>query len=208
MNPIFQLNKEAACEAGSLPFISETGFYGTRITEAKYVFGKEPSKSQGLEFAVTSPQGDARFISVWFVGKDGNTSASGFNMINAMMAITKVQAVTQVQRGDASYAPELEGKEIGMVLQKVLTSKADGSDSYKFELKQVAHAQTQKTAKELYAQAPAEAVAKLLASLTDRDDRKKGQQHQGGYGQPAGGPAPAGNAPGNAAPAYDSDLGW
>lgn len=217
-NFVFQFNQQSAMAAGSLPFISETGAYVGDIKEAKYVFGQNGSKSAGLEFSISTPEGDARYLAVYFQGRDGNTSHSGYDLINAMLGINKMQGFTQVQRGNDSFAPELEGKKLGFILQKVLTTKNDGSDSYKFEIKQVFHPGTRKTFGELVENKPAELVDKLVATLKDKDQRKKGQQQSGGYGhqqgagdgwgEPNNGPMggmPESNTPSGMAGGYD---GW
>lgn len=181
-NFVFQFNQQAAMAAGSLPFISETGAYVGDIKEAKYVFGQNGSKSAGLEFAISTPEGEARYLAIYFQGRDGNTAQSGYDLINAMMGINKLQGLSQVQRGNESFAPELEGKKLGFILQKCLITKNDGSDSYKFEIRQVFHPGTRKTFGELVENKPAELVDKLVATLKDKDQRKKGQQTGGGYG--------------------------
>ncbi|MEG2114637.1 MAG: DUF669 domain-containing protein, partial [Hafnia sp.] len=75
-----------------------------------------------------------------------------------------------------TIAPEFTGKKIGLLLQKILTSKQDGSDSYKFEVKLAFLPQTKQTLKEAAGRDPAVTVDQYAASLTVKDERKKPQQ--------------------------------
>lgn len=217
MSFTFQFNQQSAMAAGSLPFISETGAYVGDIKEAKYVFGQNGSKSAGLEFSISTPDGDARYLAVYFQGRDGNTAQGGYDLINAMLGINKMQGFTQQQRGNESFAPEFEGKKLGFILQKILTTKTDGTDSHKFEIRQVFHPGTRKTFGELVENKAAELVDKLVATLKDKDQRKKGQQQAGGYGhqqtggdswgEPSGavvGGQPDSNLPSGAQGGYDN----
>lgn len=79
------------------------------------------------------------------------------------------------------HCKELEGKPIGFVLQKVLYTKNDGGDGYRFEIRQAFGANTRKTYKEAIDGTPAEAVDKLVASLTDRDERLPSTPGLGGH---------------------------
>lgn len=73
------------------------------------------------------------------------------------------------------------GKKVGLFLQKVLRTKDDGSDTYRFELRHVFQVGTRKTYAEHSENAPAEAIAALEASMKDKDERTNngGQQFSG-----------------------------
>ena len=92
------------------------------------------------------------------------------------MGLCKLNTLSQQQKGEYSIAPEFTGKQIGLLLQKILTSKMDGSDSYKFEIKLAFLPQTRQTLKEALGREPAVVVDQWAASLTVKDERKKGQQ--------------------------------
>lgn len=204
----FSFSKDAAMSAGSSPFISEGGAYAGNLKGVKAVYGKGDSRSAGLEFGLTTPQGDASFLSIYCTKRDGSPSPQGEAMVSAMVAIARIQFQGPV--GLEQVAQALEGKAMGLVLQKVLQMKSDGvSETFKMDVKQVYHGGNMKTAKELYANAPAEDVAKLVASLTVRDDRKKASSYDpagGGYGVQTA--AQGGNHSPAGAPAFDEDLGW
>lgn len=50
-------------------------------------------------------------------------------MIQAIMGVTRVAELTRQFKDNKAYAPQLEGKYIGLMLQKVLRTKQDGSDT-------------------------------------------------------------------------------
>ena len=181
-NVIFQYDQEAALASGASNYITEGGAYAGTIVEAKYVFGKAPKQSAGLEFTLSTDQGEARYLSVWYQKADGSVNQYGYALIQSMMGLCKLNTLSQQQKGEYSIAPEFTGKQIGLLLQKILTSKMDGSDSYKFEIKLAFLPQTKQTLKEAIGREPAVLVDQWEASLTDKDERKKGQQ-QAGYHQ-------------------------
>ncbi|MDT8849433.1 hypothetical protein RN053_02935 [Pantoea dispersa] len=97
-------------------------------------------------------------------------------MINAIMGLTNTKQLfataVQGENGPEMHCRELEGKPIGFLLQKVLYTKGDGGDGYRFEIRQAFGTKTRKTYKEAMENLPAEAVDKLLATLSDRDERQ------------------------------------
>lgn len=181
-NVIFQYDQESAITSGASNYITEGGAYAGTIVEAKYVFGKAPKQSAGLEFTLSTDQGEARYLSVWYQKADGSVNQYGYALIQSMMGLCKLNTLSQQQKGEYSIAPEFTGKQIGLLLQKILTSKMDGSDSYKFEIKLAFLPQTKQTLKEAIGREPAVLVDQWAASLTVKDERKKGQQ-QAGYHQ-------------------------
>lgn len=181
-NVIFQYDQESAITSGASNYITEGGAYAGTIVEVKYVFGKAPKQSAGLEFTLSTDQGEARYLSVWYQKADGSVNQYGYALIQSMMGLCKLNTLSQQQKGEYSIAPEFTGKQIGLLLQKILTSKMDGSDSYKFEIKLAFLPQTKQTLKEAIGREPAVLVDQWEASLTVKDERKKGQQ-QAGYHQ-------------------------
>lgn len=181
-NVIFQYDQESAITSGASNYITEGGAYAGTIVEAKYVFGKAPKQSAGLEFTLSTDQGEARYLSVWYQKADGSVNQYGYALIQSMMGLCKLNTLSQQQKGEYSIAPEFTGKQIGLLLQKILTSKMDGSDSYKLEIKLAFLPQTRQTLKEALGREPAVVVDQWAASLAVKDERKKGQQ-QAGYHQ-------------------------
>lgn len=181
-NVIFQYDQESAITSGASSYITEGGAYAGTIVEAKYVFGKVPKQSAGLEFTLSTDQGEARYLSVWYQKADGSVNQYGYALIQSMMGLCKLNTLSQQQKGEYSIAPEFTGKQIGLLLQKILTSKQDGSDSHKMEIKLAFLPQTRQTLKEALGREPAVVVDQWAASLAVKDERKKGQQ-QAGYHQ-------------------------
>lgn len=182
-NVIFQYDQESALTSGASNYITEGGPYIGSISEAKYVFGKNGKQSAGLEFTLSTDSGEAKYLSVWYQKADGTVNQYGYSLIQSMMGLCKLNTLTQQAKGDYSIAPEFTGKQIGLLLQKILTSKQDGSDSYKMEIKLAFLPQTRQTLKEAIGREPAVVVDQWAASLTVKDERKKGQSQAASYHQ-------------------------
>lgn len=186
--PIFTFDPESAKAAGPAG-ASEGGAYAGIIKTAVFTSARDTdSQSQSMEFALDADVGTINFLRVSYIGRDGNPLRGGTAMINAIMGLTNVKALhateSRNEQGETEYhCQELEGKPIGFVLQKVLYTKNDGKDGYRFEIRQAFGTKTRKTYKEAMENLPAEVVDKLVASLTDKDER----QHGG-----AGGPSISG----------------
>ena len=181
-NVIFQYDQDSAMTSGASSYITEGGPYVGVIAEAKYVFGKNGKQSAGLEFTLSTDSGEAKYLSVWYQKADGTVNQYGYSLVQSMMGLCKLNTLTQQAKGDYSIAPEFTGKKIGLLLQKILTSKQDGSDSYKMEIKLAFLPQTRQTLKEALGREPAVVVDQWAASLVVKDERKKGQQ-QASYHQ-------------------------
>lgn len=189
--PIFTLNKELASKAGGGDFISETGYYVGSIDKAQYVVAA--TGTMGLELSVTTDGGKANYLTLYYSKSDKSIIAGGSNMIQAIMAVTGCNTLSATQvngaQGVEHVAPELQGKHLGLVLQKVLYTKNDGSDGYKFQIVTVSNQQKQ-TAKEMIEQNQAAKIDLMLETLKDKDERQAGKasnqsQSYGdtGYGQ-------------------------
>ena len=175
-NVIFTYNEESALSAGMGGFINENGAYIFTITEAELKQGVDGSKAQWVEFSGETDEGrKVQYLSVYSVKKDGQPNTFGVNMINAMMGCAGINSLTQHMASAGKYvAPEFAGKRIGLVLQKVLRSKRDGSDTYGMEIRIPFIAETRQTLQERKDGVRPEAVDKVASSLKDRDNRNKG----------------------------------
>ncbi|WP_411165534.1 DUF669 domain-containing protein [Klebsiella oxytoca] len=175
-NVIFTYNEESALSAGMGGFIYENGAYIFTITEAELKQGVDGSKAQWIEFSGEADDGrKVQYLSVYSVKKDGKPNTFGVNMINAMMGCAGINSLTQHMASAGKYvAPEFAGKRIGLVLQKVLRSKRDGSDTYGMEIRIPFIAETRQTLQERKDGVRPEAVDKVASSLKDRDNRNKG----------------------------------
>ncbi|WP_213993821.1 hypothetical protein [Sodalis sp. dw_96] len=183
---------EMAKKAGAASGISETGAYEGVITAAIYTFGRDGSKSQALELSFDSNGLKANYLRINFIGKDGQ-STFGAGLVYALMFAAGVKklepAQVQGEQGPEWHCPSLVNKKVGLFLQKVLYTKTtDGSDGYRFEIRNVFQPGTRKTYAEYSENAPAEDIAALELSMKDKDDRQRTPQHSGpaggGWGQP------------------------
>ncbi|CAI1214320.1 Uncharacterised protein [Serratia liquefaciens] len=188
MQPMFTFDDESARTAGA-GGASETGAYAGNISAAIFTTGRD-SQSEAMEFSIDSDVGKINYLRINYKGREGQPLKHGAALINAIMGLTKVKQLNAVEmtNGDGEielHCKELEGKPIGFVLQKILYTKNDGGDGYKFDVKQVFGANTRKTYKEAIDNTPAEAVAKLLAVLKDKDERIANDtpQHSGSQQQ-------------------------
>jgi len=192
---------ELAKKAGASANISETGAYEVEITSAIYTFGKDGSQSQALEISVDANGLKGNYIRINFLGKDGQQTF-GMGLVTALMWAAQVKQAQpqQIQgpNGTEWHCPALVGKKAGLFLQKVLYTKNDGADGYKFELRHVFQAGTRKTYAEHAENSPAETIAMLETTMKDKDDRINtgGQQFSGGRGAPqSGNPYTQSNVP-------------
>ena len=181
-NVMFQFSQDAAMASRESFGITESGAYVGKLS-AKYVQGSNGSKSAGIEFSLECDQGKLNYLTAWYQKKDGTCNTTGYNLVNAMMGLLKLQTLTSKQVGEEWVCPEFEGKQLGLVVQKELFTKNDGSEGYKFEIVMPFSAQSRKTLKEAIANAPATAVDKMIPLLKTKDNRSK---HQGGYQQTGG----------------------
>lgn len=193
-NVIFTYNQEAALTAGQGGFINESGAYVITITEAALTTSSGGAKA--IEFSGEADDGrKVQYLSVYVSKKDGTDNTFGVNMIHAIMGCTGVARLTNHMKAAGQYvAPEFAGKKVGLVLQKVLRSKNDGSDTYGLEIRMPFIAQTHQTLLEKSEGKSPEAVERMVAGLKDKDERRKGSsggsasyndypQHDEGYTQ-------------------------
>lgn len=185
-NVIFTYNEEAALTAGQGGFINENGAYVITISEAALTTSQ--GGAHAIEFSGEADDGrKVQYLSVYTTKKDGSANTFGVNMIHAIMGCAGVNQLTQQQIGGHLVAPEFSGKKVGLVLQKVLRSKNDGSDTYGLEIRLPFIAQTRQTLQEKADGKAAETVERMTATLKDKDDRRKGtatqqQSNSGPYG--------------------------
>ena len=188
-NVMFQFSQDAAMASRESFGITESGAYVGKLA-AKYVQGSNGSKSAGIEFSLECDQGKLNYLTAWYQKKDGTCNTTGYNLVNAIMGLLKLQTLTSKQVGEDWVCPEFEGKQIGLVVQKELFTKNDGSEGYKFEIVMPFSAQSRKTLKEAMANAPATAVDRMIPLLKTKDSRNKSQ---GGFQQQSSAQAPGHN---------------
>lgn len=185
MSLVLSYNADLAAKAGGGDYISDGGAYIAKIIEAKYVTAK--TGSSGIEFSIETKEGlKANYISVYYAkksetqGKAGEAIKGGLSILNALMGVLRINGITAIKRNESYIAPEFEGREVGLFLQKKLTSKQDGSDSYGFEIKVPFNPVDNKTMREIIEGKPAQTIDRMTASYKDFDDRKQQSANQSG----------------------------
>lgn len=181
MTTMFTYNADSGIKAGQSDYINQGGAYVGTITSAKWVSGAN-SQSAALELSIKTDEGMANYLSMYYLKKDGTANQSGESMINAIMGLLKLQTLSQKQDGKDYACPELLNKKIGLVLRKILKTKNDGSDTYGFEILMPFSSASRRTLREANNDQPPTAVDALLATLTDKDERKNTGSHSGRTG--------------------------
>lgn len=178
MQAVLTYNQDLAAKAGGGDFVSQGGAYLCAITEAKFVTAR--TGSSGVEFSVTTKDGlKANYLSVYYAkapaaqGQPGEPISGGLSCLNAIMGIIGVKQMTAVQRGKEWFCSEFEGAEVGLFLQKKLTTKSDGADSYGFEIKVPFCPKTRRTMREIIESKQPQTIDRMEASYADINERKK-----------------------------------
>lgn len=177
--------------------LDTSGAYLGVFTRAEAVTSQ--SGTQGILFEFDGGSGGRCEFTIWTRKADGG-DAFGMNFLQAIMLMFGLRGLRAVEgrvmrwdeeagertEQDGKVFPDLCNKRIGLVLQKELTTKKSGGDSYRMNLYGVYHAESKLTASEIRERKvqPAK-LDKLLKSLKDRDSRKADAA-----------PAPAMNLPG------------
>lgn len=198
MTNVFSYNEESAIRAGGSDFVSEGGAHVCTIEQAKWI--KANSGSKGLELSVKTQNGQkANYLSMYFQKADGTEIKSGMSCINAIMFFLKLGNLSMQQQsmpsGVENICPELTGKTIGLFLQKVLYTKNNGGDGYRFDIRAPYNAADMRTVKEIKENKPAQTIQNWVNSYSDKDDRNQGGGSHD-YGQPPANQFPDDDIPG------------
>lgn len=180
--PLFTYDESAAVSAGLSNFIKESGAYVITIDEAKVV--TSPNGAKFIEFSGESPDGhQIQYLSVCINKKDGTSNTYGVNMVQAIMGCASVGSISEkMLSASQTIVPEFSGKRIGLLLQKILRTKQDGSDTYNFEIRIPFYADTRQTIKEKIDGQPAKTVDIMLSTLKDKDERRQNPNYSGNPG--------------------------
>lgn len=176
----FEYDDQAAGSADREPMT--TGPYVVKFTSVAAV--EEDSGAEGLEFEFDAPGRGTGSFKVYTKSKEGKQTF-GYNQVMALMYLMGVKTLNSV-RGkvngwvdqkreeiDGDRFPALEDKLVGIVLQKELTTKKSGGESYRWNLVGQYQPETKLTASELKDRVvKPEKLAKILKSLKDKDSRK------------------------------------
>jgi len=184
----------AARQANANNYIDQTGKYIGEFTLAEAVTSRKGT--EGIEFSFKNEEGQqANYLTLWTYNERGE-ALYGFKVLSAIMTVMGVkelqpkQATIKDKDGHPRQVvgfPALHNKPVGLVLQKVLYTKNDGKDGYKFNIFAPFNAQSELTAKEMLDGATQpRALAGMIASLKDKDERN-GDSGYGGTPMSAGG---------------------
>ena len=202
-NSMFNYDQSQGVSAGVSNYVSESGAYAGRILTAEWNVSSGKG-TKGIEITFETSDGlKANYLSLWYEKADG-TQLSGAKMLNAIMGCTKVASLNSTSvnhpEGQKHFCPELANKSIGLILQKVLYTKNDNSDGYKFEIRIPFIPQNGKTLAEQLGNKDAVTVNNILKTLTDKDDRTQGGNQSSGQSQSQGYD--------NGVPDFAGDDGW
>lgn len=175
MQQFIQYNQELGVKAGGGESITDGGAYIFNISSALY--DKAGTGTHGIDLSVVSDQGlKARFIKIYYAKADNTAITGGQSMLNAFMGLLKIDALSFTAKtldgAQVNCVPELEGKTIGLFLQKKLFIKKDGSEGYSFEIKAPFDPATGKTLREIVENKEPKTIERLTNSYADKDERK------------------------------------
>ncbi len=180
-NVFFSVDQDAALKAGGGDFINEGGAYMGIITKALCVQAK--TGTQGLELSFEDKTGlKANYITLYYQKNTGEVIKGGHSVINALMVIMGLQNLTNTQNGQETVCNELTGKPIGFCLQKVLYTKNDGGEGYKFELRFPFNTSSGLTVKEQLSGSPAKSVELFVNNYKDKEQRDQNNAPQSNQG--------------------------
>jgi hypothetical protein len=160
--------------------LTENGAYVGTFTSAVEVIS-DAKGSVGLELEFETRAGDKARFSLWTRKEDG-TKLFGNSMLMAILKLTGVKRLDPVsavvkrfgEEETLNTYPALCGKLIGVVLQKELYTKGDGTDGSRMNLFGTFHPETKMTSTEIieHASKP-ERFEKMLKGLKTKDTRKQ-----------------------------------
>lgn len=168
----FSYDENEALQGGASGYITETGAYVGKITAAKWVEAQSGAKA--LELSFESEGGErANYLSLYYLDKVGKEVDFQMKLIQAIMGCCGVKNITHQPSENGLICPELIGRPIGLFLQKVLYTKQDGSDGFRFQIVTPYSAKSGKTLAEGKNGDEPKRVAHLSATVKDKDEREK-----------------------------------
>lgn len=174
-NYIFGYNQELALRAGQTGV--QTGADIFSIESGEY---REHNGYKSLNLTLVTQGGAKTFVDLTYEGADGKSWTGSINHINAIIGLLGLQGISSAQGVESKwFAPELAGKFIGLVIQKRIFTKGDGSEGQGMNLIMAYDPQTSQTLKEKVEGTQAETISKITQTLEDKDDRKKQTQSGG-----------------------------
>jgi hypothetical protein len=166
--------------------VDEPGAHIGTIIKAKAITAKSGATGIEIDFE-TDGKKTANGLQLYTHNKDGQP-IFGEKQVHALMTCLKIRGITprpgtvkefdydakaMVER-QATIYPEMMGKKVGIVLQKEIYTKNDGSDGERFNFFCPFAAETNQLAAEVLDQRPAEQLERLVATLRVKDGRRSG----------------------------------
>lgn len=172
-------------------YIKESGVYEGKIVTAMLCSGSGESKAWGVEFTFKSYEGaEANYLRLWCATKKGSFTwqdkngnhrpLPGLAICQSLMGLLGLKQMRPKQGQSGIGFPDFFGKEITLALQKVLYTKNDNTDGYKFDIIRAFEYRTRMTLSEK--KSGKEAKIQLM-EIKDKDERTGGQSQGNQYGQ-------------------------
>lgn len=188
----YTADTDAARQANVNNFIDQSGKYKGEFTLAEAVVSKKGT--EGIEFSFKSEdEQQANYLTLWTYNERGE-ALYGYKVLNAIMTVMGIKQLTakqgNIEDKDGNQRqviafPDLHKKPVGLVLQKVLYTKKDGKDGYKFNILAPFQASSELIAKELLdGKTQPQALAGIVSSLKDKDERTGGNSGGHSHGGP------------------------
>jgi hypothetical protein len=198
----------AALDAGS---IDQTGAYVASINWAKAVQSSKGTWGVEIQAATDDGRSLRNPVTLWTIKPDG-TRIFGHDILDSLLICAGMKAGAALKPGrvqakvwdaterkmideEADGYPALTGKRVGLLIQREAYIKQSGETGYRLNLTGAYHPDDMRSAGEIIAGKPAEATARKIASLRDKDNT----------GGQASAPANSPASPGSAAP-FDDDI--
>lgn len=168
----FTYDEKQALQGGMGAFVENTGAYKGKIIFAEWI--STSAGAEALKLTFETDQGErADYLNIYYQGKDGLPIDFGVKMIQAVMGVTGVRKLSRLASDSALICPELNSKPIGLFLQKVLYTKQDGSDGYRFQIIVPFSPKSEKTLAEFKNGEDAKRIVHLSQTMRDKDEREK-----------------------------------
>ena len=174
----FEYDDEAAGKADRVGI--DAGPHIGKFTSVNSMKSRE-KQTEGMHFEFESSDGSTTGFDLWTQER----TWQGYNQMMAMMTILGLRGLKSVTGKYEAWVdgkreevtgetfPELCGKDIGLVFQKELYSKGDGSDGARYGLVGVFHPTTRLTASEIRERKTTpEKLDKIVRGLKVKDTRK------------------------------------
>ena len=192
----YQLNKDYAKEgSGSVGNrITETGAYSGNIIYARELTAGTGATGMRIKFKSVDGA-EANMLDLYTHNANGGETY-GLKQVNALMTCAETRTLTPTPATVEEYDfnsggnvniqtqvfQELNGKPIGLILQKELYTKNNGDDGDRINFFAPFNPTNQKMAAEVLENKPAKSLEQIISKIKDKDKRNKNQgAAQGSY---------------------------